>query len=152
MSEMLGNQYFMARNFRDAVKEFEPIYLKAPSNKSIRRKLIIGYTQIGKLKKALELFVELVKEDVEFIINTDPVFDDCPCSEIIEKKPYFPEEKLSSETNIYSGILWLYCDPKLSVDFLKKVKIDLPEMTELDEVIKIIEKYINNPSKNFKAI
>ncbi len=73
MSEMLGNQYFMARNYINAEKELEPEYLKDSTNKGIRRKLIICYVQTRKFEKALDIFHSLVKEDVTFIISADKI-------------------------------------------------------------------------------
>jgi len=144
MSEMLGNQYFMTRNYKEAVKELEPVYLKEPSNKHVKRKLIISYTQIGKIKQALELFISLVKEDVGFIINADPIIDDCPCPEIIEQLTNGINESESLDINIYKGILWQDCDPKTSIKFLEKAVHDFPKKKEIKETIKIIKKYIQN--------
>jgi len=142
MSEMLGNQYFMARNYKEAVRELEPVYLKDSLNKSVRRKLIIAYAQTGKLMKALDLFISLIQEDVDFIINADPIFDDCPCPEIIEKLISSPQDNISPDTNIYNGILWLYCDTKVSLKFLKKAIEESPENEGLKESVKIIKKSI----------
>jgi len=144
MSEMLGNQYFMARNYKEAVKELEPVYLKDITNKSVRRKLIIAYTQVGKTMKSLNLFTALVNEDVSFIINADPIFDDCPCSEIRNNLKQSPKETASPELNIYNGILWLYCDPKVSLKFLKKSINDFPENIDIKKSLKTIKKYLAN--------
>src|SRR5574340_573758 len=83
MSEMLGNQYFLSRKYCEALRELEESLLKNPSNKSIKKKLIICYVMAGKVYTALELFEQLITEDIYFIINTDPILDDCPCPEII---------------------------------------------------------------------
>jgi len=144
MSEMLGNQYFMARNYKEAVRALEPVYLKDSLNKSVRRKLIIAYTQTGKLMKGLELFISLVQEDVKFIINADPIFDDCPCPEIEKQLRTSPKDNLSPDINIYNGILWLYCNPKISVKFLKKAIMDFPENTDIKNAIEIIRQEIKN--------
>ncbi len=146
MSEMLGNQYFMARNYKEAVRELEPVYLKDSSNKSVRRKLIIGYTQIGKIKKSLELFTSLVKEDVQYIITADPVFDDCPCTELKKGLKDLPIETVSPEVNIFNGILWLFCDPKISIKFLQEAIKDLKDNAEIKESIEIIEKSLYQSS------
>jgi len=144
MSEMLGNQYFMARNYKEAVRALEPDYLKDSSNKSVRRKLIIAYTQTGKLMKALDLFISLVQEDVGFIINADPIFDYCPFPEIEKQLRVSPKEILSPDINIYNGILWLYCDPKISVKFLKKAMVDISENSGIKKSIEIIKQQIKN--------
>ena len=141
---MLGNQYFMARNYKEAVRALEPVYLKDSSNKSVRRKLIIAYTQTGKLMKALDIFISLVQEDVEFIINADPIFDDCPCPEIEKQLRVSPKEITSPDVNIYNGILWLYCDPNNSVKFLKKVLKNSPENDGIKKSVEIIKNQIKN--------
>ena len=139
---MLGNQYFMARRYNEAIKELEPVYLTDSVNKSVRRKLIIAFAQTGVLKKALELFISLVKEDVEFIINADAISDDCPCPEIVNELGTTTKDSISSETNLYFGILWLYCDSKVSLKFLKKAQKDYPTDEGLKDSIKIINKSI----------
>lgn len=144
MSEMLGNQYFMARNYKEAVKELEPVYLKDISNKSVRRKLIIGYTQTGKIMKALELFIPLVIEDVDFIMSADPIVDDCPCREIMQHLSSSPKNIDSAESNIYNGILWLYCEPKKSLKFFRRAMFDFPENEEIKKIILIIKEHIQN--------
>ena len=69
MSEMLGNQYFLARNYSGAAQELEKVLREDSKNKAIRRKLIVCYTQIGEIQEALSLFLSLAKEDIGFIIN-----------------------------------------------------------------------------------
>jgi Tfp pilus assembly protein PilF len=48
MNEMLGNQYFMARNYLGAANVFQEVLKEDPSNINARKKLIIAFTQIGK--------------------------------------------------------------------------------------------------------
>ena len=60
MSEMLGNQYFLARNYDGAAHELAGALLKDAKNKFIKRKLIVCYNQIGQIQKALELFLSLI--------------------------------------------------------------------------------------------
>ena len=84
-SEMLGNKYFLARNYNLAAVNFQETLKSDPINKTIRKKLIICYTQTGQVKKAFDIFYLLAKEDIEFIIDTDLVADDCPCEELTKK-------------------------------------------------------------------
>jgi tetratricopeptide (TPR) repeat protein len=144
MSEMLGNQYFMTRNYKEAVRELEAVYLKDSKNKSVQRKLIIAYTQIGKLMKALELFILLVNEDVNFIINAEPIFEDSPHQEIKKQLKSSPKESVSPDVNIYNAILWLYYNPEISIEFLEKVSLDFPENIGIKESIKIIKQQIKD--------
>jgi tetratricopeptide (TPR) repeat protein len=63
-SEMLGNKYFLARNYENAAMNFQHTLQIDPINKSVKKKLIICYTQIGNIQKAFENFYQLVKEDI----------------------------------------------------------------------------------------
>ena len=121
MSEMLGNQYFLSRKFCEAINELEETLRKYPTNKSAKKKLIICYVKTGKIFTALELFEEFISEDVDFIINTDPILDDCPCPEIIyeiENTVAYQDEK---EKAVALGILWLYCDLDSSINHFNLV-------------------------------
>jgi tetratricopeptide (TPR) repeat protein len=116
MSEMLGNQYFLARKYDLAAIELGSALVKDPENKGIRRKLIICYIQKGKIKDALDLFVSLLEEDLAFIIDLDPTHDDCPCQELIyDLEIQFDNNKNSLNYNLRLGMLWLYCDIKKSI-------------------------------------
>lgn len=121
MNEMLGNQYFIARRFSEACNALEAASLKNPSNLSIKKKLIICYLQTDQFDKAFQSFDELVSDNIETIMNTDMVKDDCPCPEIIDQT--IPELKSNSEAEliIKLGILWLYCDLEKSIHYFEQV-------------------------------
>ncbi|MCZ7601364.1 MAG: tetratricopeptide repeat protein [Melioribacteraceae bacterium] len=121
MNEMLGNQYFIARRFSEACNALEAAYLKNPLNFSIKKKLIICYLQTDQFEKAFQSFYELISDNIEIIMNTDMLKDDCPCPEIIDQT--IPELKSNSEAEliIKLGILWLYCDLEKSIHYFEKV-------------------------------
>lgn len=147
MSEMLGNQFFMARNYPAAQKELEEVYLKEPHNISVKKKLVLCYTQTGKLKEAIKLFSEIINENIELILDTDPSRDDCPCSELIAKieKQYHPENS-SSEHLLILAIIWLYCDENKSLEYFYKLKKLEPSNEVVSSAIKCIETFINEHS------
>lgn len=123
MSEMLANQYFLVRRYEDAESAFEKVLAEEPSNKYARKKLIICYVHNGKISKALETFYQMINDDIEFIIHTDVVADDCPCPELIEafeKKMNRAEYNSVNILEVY-GILWLYCDMEKSLSYFKKL-------------------------------
>ena len=128
MSEMLGNQYFMARNYSAAQQQLEEVILKDPLNKSAKKKLIVCYTQTGKVKEAIQYFNDLISEDIEFIVNTHPIDDDCPCPELVEK---IEGQKLansdSADYHLILGIIWLYCDINKSIEHFTKAKEIAPK-------------------------
>lgn len=141
MNEMLGNQLFMARSYSEALKNLQNALLDNPDNKSIKRKLIICYAQTGDIYKSLNLFYELIKEDIQFIIDADPILDDCPCNEIIdqlEEQTDFNYDLF--ESKIYQGIIWLYCDAEKSLaSFLKA-----SEVNNSNEVVQSVIEQIEN--------
>lgn len=136
MSEMLGNQYFLSRKYCEALRELEQSLLNDPSNKSIKKKLIICYVMAGKVYTALELFEQLITEDIYFVINTDPILDDCPCPEIIyeiENSLVYTDEK---EKAIGLGILWLYCDIKHSIKHFALLSLNDRRFESIVEMLK----------------
>jgi tetratricopeptide (TPR) repeat protein len=121
MHEMLGNQYFLARNYYRSAENLEKALWKTPENKAVQRKLIVCYTKIGKIQKALESFLSLIKKDIDFILNTDPVDDDCPCPELIfDMENRQNQHSDSVDSSIVLGILWLYCDINKAIEYFKK--------------------------------
>ncbi len=141
MNEMLGNQLFMARRYSEALKNLQNALLDKPDNKSIKRKLIICYAQTGEVYKSLKLFHDLIKEDIQYIIDADPILDDCPCNEIIdqlEEQSDFNYDLF--ESKIYQGIIWLYCDTEKSLACFQKAS----ELNNSNEVVQNIIKQIEN--------
>lgn len=149
MSEMLGNQFFMARNYPSAQKELEEVFLKDPRNLSIKKKLVICYTQTGKFNEAIKLFAELVNENIEFIINTDPELDDCPCLELIDKiENYNHQDETSYNQILVLAIIWLYCDKIKSLEYFKKLHELKPNDPLINQSIFRIESSIQPHNSN----
>lgn len=77
--------------------------------------------QTGQVDKALDIFLSLIKEDIDFIINTDPVDDDCPCPELVfELGKHQEENTLSPDFLLIMGMMWLYCNIHKSYDYFLK--------------------------------
>ena len=144
-SEMLGNKYFLARNYENAALNFQATLNSNPINKSVRKKIIICYTQIGQIPKAFENFYLLVKEDINFILDTDMVADDCPCAELTAKYGnILPYENNSVDLKLMLGMLWLYCNAQKSLHFFNQIIIDDPKNTRVKEIISAIENKLNS--------
>jgi tetratricopeptide (TPR) repeat protein len=147
-SEMLGNKYFLARNYEDAAINFQHTLQFDPINKSIRKRLIICYTQIGQIQKAFDIFYSLVKEDIDFIINTDIVADDCPCPELTSKYGgILAYENDSYDLKLMIGMLWLYCDAAKSLGFFKRIQSENPGDVRIKEVTTIIQEKLKSTNK-----
>jgi tetratricopeptide (TPR) repeat protein len=141
MSEMLGNQYFLARNYESAAKNLQYALDIDPLNKAVRKKLIICYSQTGEIQKALNVFYNLIEEDIDCIINTDVVSDDCPCPDLVKHYgKIFPYEENSIDLKLMLGMLWLYCEVPTSLKFFKSVLKEYPN----DERLKSISSIIGN--------
>ncbi|MEW6004022.1 MAG: hypothetical protein AB1695_01785 [Stygiobacter sp.] len=144
MHEMLGNQYFMVRNFLAAVEQFEIAINDHPNNDKLKKKLIVSYTQIGKTLKALDLFYEVSKKDITIIFNTDVAKDDCPCPELI---PLIESQEKLNENSfdfyITLAILWAYCDKYKSYEYLKKAKSLSLKNEKLDSIINSYNDHFN---------
>ncbi len=121
MDEMLGNHYFLARNYNRAAGLLENALRVDPKNKPMRRKIIICFAQTGQVDKALKVFISLIKEDIDFVINTDPIDDDCPCPELVfELENELQNNRNSLDFNLILGMLWLYCKLDKSVEYFEK--------------------------------
>ena len=141
---MLGNQYFLARNFHKAAENLSLATREDPANKGVRRKLIVCYTQTGESEKALEIFLTLIKQDADFIINTDPIDDDCPCSELVyDYEARLPEKPVKKNLLIILGMLWLYCDLSRSIKYFSEALQKDPENIRVKSVLAILNAKIN---------
>ncbi|MBU1099461.1 MAG: tetratricopeptide repeat protein [Bacteroidetes bacterium] len=142
MSEMLGNQYFLGRKYSLAMAELEDVVAQDPGNKVAMKKLIICYTQVGNIDAALKTFHNLISEDIEFIINTDVVSDDCPCPELVVKEDDHVETLTSLKEFLMFGILWLFCNPEKSKMYLEKALEINPNLSLVKSSISLINAYI----------
>lgn len=143
---MLGNQYFLSKKYDNAAGNFRQTLLEDPQNKSVRKKLIICYTQIAEINKALNAFMELLKEDIEFVTNTNIKEDAYPCPELIAKYgTVLPYENNSTDLRIMLSILWLYCDAEKSYKFFKSL---LDEDIEKDKISMIVKIFGNSLKAN----
>ena len=142
MSEMLANQYFMARKYKDAYPLLEDALSLNPKSKGIKRKLIICYTQTNLLNKALDMFLDLIKEDIRFVTEADPINDDCPCPELVGNDfiDVDPEETYSY--NLAYGIIWLYCDIHQSLEHFVNLCSQRKNIDKINCVINILKNHL----------
>jgi len=141
VSEMLGNQYFMARKYAEAAKILESVSKHDPKNKPARCKLVICYTQIGDINKALDLFIPLMKEDIDLLTKMDPIQDDCPCLDMVyELETKVDENQNSLDFLLVLGMLSLYCDLKKSIEYFSLAQ----KLDETNLVIRDVLSYLRS--------
>ncbi len=144
MSEMLGNYYFHAKNYASALSYLEKAN-KVNPNKFICKKMIICYLTLKEINKAVELFYNIIKEDLNFIINTHLEEEDRPCPNLIYELENGNEKLLNEyEFNITLAILYAYCDIYKSIKYFKLAKKENSKDVRLSEIIKILSKKINS--------
>lgn len=149
MSEMLGNQYFLSRNFSKAKVAYEKVLSSEPYNDFVKKRLIICYTQTGEINKAFELFFEIVKKNIDLIINTDLASEDCPCQELISKYGNVkPTEECSYDAKLMLGMLWLFCNSQVSFEFFDNLSSEENSDIRVIEVRNIISETINQSEKH----
>ena len=141
MSEMLANHYFLVRNFLSAKTIFENIISKDSTNKLAAKKLIVCYITSGETDKAINLFLSIIKSDIDFIISTDIKADDCPCPDIIsgiEKQSSLFNNEIDRAAAL--GMLWLYCSLEKSIEFFKQAEVKNPNEIRFREINSILMK------------
>lgn len=141
MSEMLANQYFLARNYQNAIPLLRKVLDEEPENLKCLKKLIICYTQVDQVAEANECFLKVLEKDPYIIIDTDPMADDCPCPELTQKleKGTVLEENLERHYNIL-GILYLYCDIHKSIRYFQESLAINPGQPPVKKALERLEK------------
>ena len=121
MSEMLANRYFISRKFDLALPIFEQEFARGNRSEAIKKKLIVCYSALGRAEDAFDLFFELIHQDPNIIINTDPYWDDCPCPELIKKWEQKQDTKsISPREALILGMMYLYCNVNKSIEYLQQ--------------------------------
>jgi tetratricopeptide (TPR) repeat protein len=141
MSEMLANHYFLFRNYNSAKPIYESLLEKESNNTSIKKKLIICLTTAGEVYKALDLFLSMIKDNIDFITSTKIESEEYPCPEIIAEIEN--QEKLYNselERIVAIGMLWLYCSLEKSIEFFKKAEKADPKEERFKEITSILIK------------
>jgi tetratricopeptide (TPR) repeat protein len=144
MSEMLGNQYFLSRQFDKARQHFAEVLAKEPDNERVQKKQVICYCETGHVKDALILFDRITEENIALIADTDVVNEDCPCPEIVERMRWYEHVAANSfDFHCIMGMLNLYCNLNDSLtSFAKALKInpDHEQIRKIHERIKTLKK------------
>lgn len=147
MSEMLGNHYFQLKDFVLAERTYEKLSPDQLNDLKILKKLVICHTQTDKLTKALQLLLSIIQRDIGVIINANRNDEDCPCYDLIcriELGEIKYERKKDTFTAL--GILWLYCNHKTSIKYLKMAKQESINNELLNQILNRLSKLTNQLS------
>jgi tetratricopeptide (TPR) repeat protein len=139
MDRMLGNQYFMARKFEQAIPQFEMTLQQHPDDLHTLRKLIVCYVATEKIEQAVNQLKHFLKLTPKDYFETEIGDQNCPCPEIIEQWSAHPPKTLSrSEYLISMGILNLFCGQKESWSYFREAKAAAPNMHIIDDILQAI--------------
>ncbi|MBK7868507.1 MAG: hypothetical protein IPJ75_16795 [Ignavibacteriales bacterium] len=144
MSEMLGNNYFLVRNYESAKTTFLALPEPLRSEMRVIKKLILCEIFLGDPHSALHYLLTILREIPDFIIKTDVEDEDCPCRDLIchlEAQPGFSSE--NNSTILSMSILWLYCSIDKSLYYLDMLTPDY-STSDIQEFSKLMHNYINN--------
>lgn len=111
MSEMLANQYFLARRYQRALPLFRALLIHSLDAVHLQNKLLICYLQTEQFGAALVLCLEILRADPSALIGTDPDGERFPCQELADRQP--PPHSTSELNQL--ALLYLYCRPALSL-------------------------------------
>lgn len=141
MSEMLANQYFLARRFEKAQPMFAALLAKEPENLRAKKKMIICCTQLGELEQAERLIGEVLRENPYVIIDTDPQSEDCPCPELVESLEREIKMSPPSVRQLNQlGILYSYCNAETALTyFLRSLHVNR-EQPRIQKIVDILTK------------
>jgi hypothetical protein len=145
---MLANQYFLTRKYEQAQSILDMLLAQQPDNLGVKKKLIICCTQTGHTDYAEKLFLEVLRENPFIIIDTDPRSEDCPCPELVkDMEQRFDATRPTVVELNQLGILYLYCDPKASLNcFCRSLNISC-EQTRIREAVAILKKILEAPER-----
>lgn len=143
MSEMLGNHYFLRRDFGLAIDAFSKAF-HPPYPNDILKKIIICHIAQGNISKAKEYFLRVINEDPYIIINTEVIDEDCPCPDLIKQIENKLNPPSSFEDFSILGMLWLYCDSEKSIYYFSKADALNPNEKFISQSLKIINQIKSN--------
>jgi tetratricopeptide (TPR) repeat protein len=147
MNEMLANQYFIVERFEDAYQIFEEVLKTNPSNSLVKKRLILCYIHLGNVKKAFQLFTELITTSINTMIENEINVYDQPCKKMIDKLENLPSDFNESDKLILLGILWFYCNVNNSKIYFEQLNEIIPNNKNLNTILQIINQFISQTNK-----
>lgn len=138
-SEMISNYFFLTHSYSKAVPRLEAILEKEPGHLKARKKLIIAYIETGHLRRAYELFVEMMLESPRTILDTNPEAEDCPCPELLlqvtEHKREFDDP---ANRHLVAGIYAAYCDLAAAIAGFREYSALVPDDSRAREILALL--------------
>jgi hypothetical protein len=135
MHEMLGHHDFLLGHYDSALAHYETVLAWGAPSKAVRKRAIVCYIQTRQPEKALSLFTALVAEDVAFFLGQEGDEEACPCPRIVQEYVNRLTEEITQADRIALGMLWMYCDPHLSLLWFNKALQQEPKNHTLKAIL-----------------
>ena len=148
MSEMLGNRYFMARQFALALPHLQTAVEKAPGNARARQKLVVCYLAADMLNAALSHFIRLFDQAPTLALMADPDMEICPCRELLASfSQTMAGRQRTARDYLTLGLLRASSDLPQAIDDLQRARDMTGEFTTLSDLIGRLENWhVHHPA------
>jgi len=142
MNEMLANQYFISERFKEASYQYDEVLKLHPENHLAKKKLVLCQIKLGEIARALKLFDELIKSNIDTIFKNEICICTQICKDMIFEFESFNSNLDPKERYLILGMLWTYCDFKIAKRFFQKLYKMLPNDENLLTTIRTINHFI----------
>lgn len=138
---MLGNQSFITEKYRDAAEIYEEVLANNPRNYFVKKKLMICCIKTGNVHKAFEIFLNLMDENVETLLNKNSKEIRTLNYKMIYEIENYDSNLTGSKRAMALGILWFSFDTRKSGGYFNDVLSGNPNSSKLRKVINIINRF-----------
>lgn len=146
---MLGNQYFMARNFREAIHHFEKASKKHPDDLQLAQKYVICLAVNEQVDAAASEFLRILRCCPSVILTSQNLDPDCPCPEILAKWSLEPPARFDRFHYLTAlGILAVFCKRELALAYFCKAREIKPTNAAVREIVEIISTEIDSVARS----
>ena len=129
MSEMLGNQLFLAGKYGQAISQFREVLERNSTHLGVKSKLAFALAWEGDLEESLELLEQLLQVDPEGVVGS--LREIC-----LQKEVKVDREKFTSVCR--RAVIALFCDRGAALEWLRRA-VSLRADERLEKFINILE-------------
>ena len=142
MSEMLANRYFLSGRYADAAGEFEELLEAHPPRVAVRRRLVICYTMTGRLRDALDLAVDIMREDPDAAAQADPQVEGFSCKQARNQLRERAKELTPGAYHTSLGLLQLFCDEEKALEELTQALRIVPKYHDVHRLKTLVKRHL----------
>ena len=139
MCEMLGNQYFIAENYSEAIRVYTNLITDNKADTEIQKKLIVSYLKTYQINSAMIQFLAILNINRSVTKCNENSDDSCVCREMInEINNNKLENVIGLDRDLMLAMLWYFCDLGQSQKYFQRATILAPDDGQLKKINEII--------------